>query len=365
VYYDLGNYNEAIKYHQSSLKAAQEISDRRGEGKSLGYLGNAYEAQGNYAKAIANYEASLKIAQEVKDRRGEGKTLGSLGSTYYALGDYAKAISYHKTGLEIARKIKNRDGERVALSNIGLTLQTQNQTDLSIVFYKQSVNVSESIRKDIRSLDQDIQKSYIGTVESSYRRLADLLPKQGRVMEALQILDLLKVQELEEYLKNIKGSDRTAQGVRVLEPEQAISDKLLSVSFDNSKEINDQLTNQIQQLPQSEINKVPEYLQQIPQGTVLLYPLILDDRLEIVLFSPNSLPISRTVRISREKLEKLIADFRSGLRDTSSEDVKEPAEELYNLLIKPIDTELVKAKTKTILYAPDGQLRYVPTFCHL
>ncbi|MFN4835137.1 MAG: hypothetical protein ACK5L1_23765 [Pseudanabaena sp.] len=34
------------------------------------------------------------------------------------------------------------------------------------------------------------------------------------------------------------------------------------------------------------------------------------------------------------------------------------------MLIKPIDTELVKAKTKTILYAPDGQLRYVPTFCH-
>ncbi|MCA6519860.1 MAG: hypothetical protein IM556_14660 [Pseudanabaena sp. M110S1SP2A07QC] len=125
------------------------------------------------------------------------------------------------------------------------------------------------------------------------------------------------------------------------------------------------VNNQIQQLPKSEINKVPEYLQQIPQGTVLLYPLILDDRLEIFLFSPNSLPISRTVRISREKLEKLIADFRSGLRDTSSKDVKEPAEELYNLLIKPIDTELVKAKTKTILYAPDGQLRYVPTFCHL
>jgi CHAT domain-containing protein/uncharacterized protein HemY len=360
AYYDLGNYNEAIKYHQSSLEAAQEISDRRGEGKSLAYLGNAYEAQGNYDKAISYYESSLKIAQEVSDRRGEGKTLGALGSTYYALGDYAKAIGYHKSGLEIARKIKNRDGERIALSNIGLTLQTQNQTDLSIVFYKQSVNVSESIRKDIRSLDQDIQKSYVGTVEGSYRRLADLLLKQGRVMEALQILDLLKVQELEEYLKNIKGSDRTAQGVRLLEPESAISEQLLTISFENSPEINRQLSQQIQQLPRSEINKVPEYLQKIPQGTVLLYPLILSDRLEIILFSPNTLPISRTVKISKDKLEKLISEFRAGLRDISSDDVKEPAAELYNLLIKPIETELAQAKAKTILYAPDGQLRYVP-----
>ncbi|PZV15936.1 MAG: hypothetical protein DCF20_09240 [Pseudanabaena sp.] len=360
AYYDLGNYNEAIKYHQSSLEAAQEISDRRGEGKSLGYLGNAYEALGNFDKAISYYESSLKIAQEVNDRRGEGKTLGSLGTAYYELGDYAKAIDYHKSGLEIARKIKNRDGERVALSNIGLTLEKQNQSDLSIVFYKQSVNVSESIRKDIRNLDQDIQKSYIGSVEGSYRRLADLLLKQGRVMEALQILDLLKVQELEEYLKNIKGSDRTAQGVRILEPERAISDQLKTISFEQSAEINRQLANQIQQLPKSEINRVPDYLQKIPLKTVLLYPLILDDRLEIILFSPNTLPISRTVKISKAKLETLISEFRVGHRDFSSEDVKVPAAELYDLLIKPIEIELKQAKAQTILYAPDGQLRYVP-----
>jgi CHAT domain-containing protein len=66
------------------------------------------------------------------------------------------------------------------------------------------------------------------------------------------------------------------------------------------------------------------------------------------------------VKISQEKLEKLIADFRSGLLDAGSEDVKEPAQELYNLLIKPIEIELIQAKAETILYAPDGRLRYVP-----
>ncbi|MEY3302431.1 MAG: tetratricopeptide repeat protein [Pseudanabaena sp.] len=360
AYYDQGNYQEAIKYHQSSLEAAREISDRRGEGKSLGYLGNAYEAQGNYDEAIKYYESSLKIAREVNDRRGEGKTLGSMGSAYYALGNYTKAIDYHNAGLEIARKIKNRDGERMALNQIGLTLEKQKQTDLSIVFYKQSVNISESIRQDIRKLDRDLQNSYLSNVESSYRRLADLLLQQGRVMEALQVLDLLKVQELEDYLKNIKGSDRTAQGVRILEPEKAISDKLLAVSFENSPEINDLLAKQIQQLPQSEINKVPDYLQQIPQETVLLYPLILSDRLEIILFSPNTLPISRTVKISKDNLEALISNFRDGVRDVSSEDVKDPATALYTLLIKPIESELAQAKAQTILYAPDGQLRYVP-----
>jgi CHAT domain-containing protein len=46
--------------------------------------------------------------------------------------------------------------------------------------------------------------------------------------------------------------------------------------------------------------------------------------------------------------------------DASSEDVREPAIELYNLLIKPIEKDLIAIKAQTILYAPDGQLRYVP-----
>ncbi|CAN1209164.1 hypothetical protein TUMEXPCC7403_03010 [Tumidithrix helvetica PCC 7403] len=360
VFYDLGDYNEAIKYHQSSLEAAREIRDRRGEGKSLGFLGRAYAAQGNYDKAIQYYESSLKIAQEIGDRLGEGETLDFLGGIYQVRGDYAKAIDYHKSGLDIARKIKNRDGERIALSNLGLTLQKQNQLDLSIVFYKQSVNVSESIRKDIRGLKKEEQQSYLNTVAGNYRRLADLLVKQGRVMEALQILDLLKVQELEDFLKNIKGNDRTAQGVRLLEPERVVSGQLTGVSFEKIPELNRNLADRIQQIPQAEINKVPEYLQKIPQGTVLLYPLILGDRLEIILFSPNTIPIHRTVPIKKADLEKLVEDFRSDIRDPTSLDIKNSSQKLYDLLIKPIEAELTQAKTDTVLYAPDGLLRYIP-----
>ncbi|WP_103670857.1 CHAT domain-containing protein [Pseudanabaena sp. BC1403] len=109
-----------------------------------------------------------------------------------------------------------------------------------------------------------------------------------------------------------------------------------------------------------EINKVPDYLKQIPQGTVLLYPLILGDQLEIIFFAPNSLPISRTVKISKSKLESLITEYRSGLLDAGSEDVKDASKALYDVLIKPIEGELITAKAETILYAPDGILRYVP-----
>ena len=360
AYRKLGKYEKAIEFFLESLAIVREIKNRRGEGAALRNLGLAYDSLGKYDKAIEFQLQHLAIAREIKDRSGEGKALNNLAVAYGKLNREREAMLSLQQALTIAREIGDRGGEGLALANLGIVLSKAKRPELAILFYKQSINVREDIRKNIRKLDKDIQKSYLETVSSSYKRLADILIQQDRIVEALQVLDLLKVQELEDYFKNIKGSDRSAQGVRLLEPEKAMSVKLGAVSFENSPEINSQLANKIQQLPKSEINKVPDYLQKIPQGTALLYPLILGDRLEIILFTPNTIPISRTVKISQEELATLVTEFRGTLLDSSNEDVKEPAAQLYKLLIKPIETELIQAKATTILYAPDGILRYVP-----
>jgi tetratricopeptide (TPR) repeat protein len=292
AYYSLGKYDKAIEFHLQSLAIDREIKNQRGEGISLGNLGNAYYSLGKYDKAIEFHLQYLAITREIKDRRGEGAALGNLGADYYSLDKYDKAIEFHLQSLAIAREIKDRLGEGNSLNNLGIAFNNLKQPELAILFYKQSINVREAIRKDIKKLDKDLQQSYLATVENTYRSLANILLQQNRIIEALQVLDLLKVQELEDYLKNIKGSDRSAQGVKLLPPEKAISDKLLTINPDNSQNINNQLANQIQQLPKSEINKVPDYLNQIPNGTVLLYPFILGDRLEIILFAPTTSPFA-------------------------------------------------------------------------
>jgi CHAT domain-containing protein/Flp pilus assembly protein TadD len=360
VYDYLGQYQKAVDFYQQSVAIAKQIGESSIEARSLNNLGAAYDRLGQYQKAIDFYRQALEMQEKIGDRQGEAKSLNNLGIVYTNLRQYQRAINLHQQSLAIKKQIGDRQGEATSLNNLGFNFNQLGQTEISILFYKQSVNVFESIRQSLKELKEEEQQSFTNTIASSYRNLADLLLKQGRIMEALQVLDLLKVQELEDYFKNIKGSDRSAQGVRLLEAEKAISDKLLAVNFENSKEINSQLANKIQQLPKSEINKVPDYLQKIPQGTALLYPLILGDRLEIILFSPNTIPISRTVKIPQKELETLVTDFRAGLLDAGSEDVKEPAAQLYQLLIKPIEAELIQAKATTILYAPDGILRYIP-----
>ncbi|MEA5477250.1 tetratricopeptide repeat protein [Pseudanabaena galeata UHCC 0370] len=360
TYSYLGEYQKATDLYQQSLAIFKQIGNRNGEATSLNNLGLTYSYLGEYQKATDLYQQSLAIFKQIGNRNGEASSLNGLGFAYKSLGQYQKAIDFYQQSLAITKQIGDLDGEAKSLNNLGFAFTKINQPEISILFHKQSVNIYEAIRKDIKGLKREEQQSFITSISGSYRNLAARLLQQHRITEALQVLDLLKVQELEDYFKNIKGSDRSAQGVRLLSPEKAISNKLLAVSFENSPEINRQLASKIQQLPKSEINKVPDYLQKIPQGTALLYPLILDDRLEIILFTPNTTPISRTVKISQKELETLVTDFRAGLLDAGSEDVQEPAAQLYQLLIKPIEIELTQAKVTTILYAPDGILRYIP-----
>ena len=57
----------------------------------------------------------------------------------------------------------------------------------------------------------------------TYRRLADLLLKQDRILKSQRVLDLLKVQELEDYLRGVRGNANTKQGIVKLPPEEKIN----------------------------------------------------------------------------------------------------------------------------------------------
>ncbi len=123
---------------------------------------------------------------------------------------YVRTLSDYHGLLRFYQQWNDQDGEGTTLSKLGELFVKQNQPELAIVFYKQSVNVRESIRREIQVLPREVRQSYTRTVADTYRALADLLLKQNRVLEAQQVLDLLKVQELEDYLHTVRGT--TGQG---------------------------------------------------------------------------------------------------------------------------------------------------------
>ena len=393
-YNSLGQYQKSIDFYQQSLAIFKQIGNRSSEASSLSNLGIAYNYLRQYQKAIDFYQQSLAISKQIGDRSGEATSLNNLGLTYKNLEQYQKAINFYQQSLVILKQIGYRSGEGASLRNLGELFAQQKQPELAILFYKQSVNVRESIRKDIKGLSQTEQKSYLATIEKDYRALADLLLKQDRILEAQQILDLLKVQELSDYFRSAEVGDSTKQA-DYQPPEQniiALGNELAKLQqLDTLTKEQEQrlayLTNQ-ESDRNAQFNAFlnsPEVQKQIKQLTlekaknvdleayntlrtslaeiknaVVFYPLILEDRLELILITANTTPIRKTVNIKREALNKDISEFLSSLRDPSSVDSQADAKKFYNYLIKPFEAELKEANIETIIYSPDGQLRYIP-----
>ncbi|NMG60677.1 tetratricopeptide repeat protein, partial [Geitlerinema sp. P-1104] len=332
VHNNLGQYERAIDFFEQSLVIAREIGDRAREGGNLGNLGNAYSSLGQYERAIDFYEQSLVIAREIGNRAGEGRTLGNLGVAYYRLGQYERALEQYGQAVALLNELGARSEEALFLSNIGRLLNHQAQPELAITFLKASVDIREAIRGDIRGLDTDLQQSFTDTVADSYRLLADLLLQQNRILEAQRVLDLLKVQELDEALSQVRSTQATSTGVAFWQIEtdllalyeQTLADGIALARLDDQVRQQGQdsltptqrqqrdtlrqryqaaqgqfaaflnrpeVTTLLRQIRQQtdgqsiEIERQHRTLQNnlrnLPQPTALIYPLILPDRLEL------------------------------------------------------------------------------------
>ncbi|MCA2703613.1 MAG: CHAT domain-containing protein, partial [Microcystis sp. M038S2] len=413
VYNALGEKQKALDYYQQALPLSRAVGDRTGEATTLNNIGLVYDDLGEKQKALDYYQQALPLRRAVGDRSGEAATLNNIGGVYYALGEKQKALDYYQQALPLSRAVGDRAGEANTLENIGYLLQQQNQPQLGIIFYKQSVNVYETLRGDIKKLSKELQQTYTETVANTYRRLADLLLQQDRILEAQRVLDLLKVQELDDYLRGVRGNTNTEQGVPKLPPEQkidegieAILNKAVEIGQEISRlqerqKLNGKLTPpEEQRLAQlwkqqeqivAEFNKfiespevlalinqlkpqtrsadllnnldnligLSDNLKKLQQNAVLIYPIIFDDRLEIILTTADSPPVRHTVKVSKKELNETIRAFREALQNPNL-DAKKPAQQLYEWLIKPLENNLKTADAKTIIYAPDGQLRYIP-----
>jgi len=92
--------------------------------------------------------------------------------------------------------------------------------------------------------------------------------------------------------------------------------------------------------------------------------LVLNDRLELILVIPDYPPIHRSVPVTQAELEQGIKDFRIALTSPIQRSrlklAYQSGKKLYDWLIKPIENDLALINADTIIYAPDGQLRYIP-----
>ena len=281
---------------------------------------------------------ALTEAKALNDKRAQSYALGHLGHLHEiaAAEKMAKAKAAQsakdlwllasqqtREALLLAQAISASDIAYKWQWQLGRILKAQSREKEAITVYEETVTTLKSVRNSLLGTNADIQFSFRDDAEPIYRELADLRLSATNpdLNKAIKTIDALQVAELENFF-------RCALGQFV------------------------------------EIDKV---VAEEDPDAVIIYPIILRDRLEVILTLPGKR--KEPVRYSPIKLEQDFVETKlQQLLDilaSSSADSKESqslSQEFYDLLIRPAeDSQYLQPGSKaSLVFVLDGGLRNIP-----
>ncbi|MBE9128964.1 MULTISPECIES: CHAT domain-containing protein [unclassified Coleofasciculus] len=399
TYSQLEKYSQALDFYQQALATRQRIAHKAGAAVTLNNQGFIYNKLGKYSQALQSLEQALALFQKIGDRAGEGNAFDSIGTVYKNLNNYDKSLEFYQQSLAIHREISARPAERTTLSNIGALLEKQNQPELAIVFYKESINITEAIRQDLNTLTLEEQKTYTETVADTYRRLADLLLSQGRILEAQQVLELLKVQELRDFTRDTRAGGKETSDITTNPTEAeilqihgtliALGQKIeqcqqtqceqKSQLLDQREVIAKEFEDTVRSLEQETRSRLAtdktfldptilggnaEEIVSAQPGTILIYPLVLEDKLWILWAASGGITKSIEVpEVGMRQLSETVVKFRQLLQNPKSDitELKATGKQLYDWLIpESLQKELKENPIQNLIFSLDHVTRYIP-----
>ena len=283
-----------------ALQQARSLNDQQGESYALGYLGHLYESQQQWKNAAQVTQQALTLAQSSGTEAATYQWQWQLGRILDAQGDTAGAIDAYTKALE--------------------SLQT--------------------LRVDLIATSPEVRFSFREEVEPVYRQLVDLLlreetgtanEKENNLLQARNVIESLQVAELVNFFRA------------------------------------DCVTTQ------------PVDIEQLGSNAAVIYPIVLDDRLEVVFRLPGQPLAHRSTVVDKATVTNTLAqlqrsisypgvELRSRSQTARFEVIAEnpvnnyltPAQQLYDWLIRPIETDLATADVDVLVFVLDSALRNIP-----
>src|SRR5262249_16694760 len=93
--------------------------------------------------------------------------------------------------------------------------------------------------------------------------------------------------------------------------------------------------------------------------TAVIYPIVLPDRLELLVSLPTGLK-QFVVPVKADALTEEVRAFRNALEDRTNNAYLTHARKLHDWLVRPVEPDLEAAGITTLVFVPDGPLRTIP-----
>lgn len=278
-------------------------------------------------KEIAqNFAVAIQQAKSIQDYRSEAYALGALGGLYLESKNFNYAEKTTQKALLLAQNIKAEDIAYLWQWQLGYILRSQGDVRSAIASYTEAVKTLKFLRSDLVALNPDVQFSFRDNVEPVYRQLVDLLltsdnnslVNQNNLKQAREVIEALQLSELENFFR---------EACLQAKPQQ-----------------------------------IDEIVDKTDPTAAVLYPIILKDRLEIILKLPTDNELHHfTTNKSQVEIETILEKLQQYLKEPDRiNDVNKLSGQVYSWLIQPLETELEKMSIKTLVFVLDGYLRNIP-----
>ena len=281
----------------------------------------------------------VKAARQLQDKRAESYALGNLSRIYEEIGEDRRARQYTETALNIAQFLQASDISYQWQWQLGRLLASQGDIKGAIAAYSEAVNTLQSLRGDLVAIDTEVQFSFRDKVEPVYRQLVGLLLdsaqnyQKNNAQNCRGTEDKLQCRKTaEEYLQKAR---QTIEALQLAELDNYFQDACLDAK--------------------------PQQIDRVDPQAAAIYPIILPDRLAVILSIPGQPLRHYQTELQRAKIETSLGQFQQFLSPAFSNKQRlRLAQEIYDWLIRPAETQLEENNIETLVFVLDGFLRNLP-----
>lgn len=259
---------------------------------------------------------TVQSARKMQDAQAEAYALYQWAQLYQRTQQWTIARDLAQKSLNIARQLGAEDIIAQSAWRLGQSYRQEGKQAEAIAVYTEAVNALKALRTDLAAVNPDVQFSFRESVEPVYREFVDLLldgqPGQETLVQARELIESLQVAELDNFFRE--------------------------ACLDKARQID-----------------------QVDPAATVVYPILLPDRLAVILSTTGQPLRYYTTRVSRAEIDQTLNKLLIGLNPVS--DAKERdrlSQKVYNWLIRPAEVDNAFKNTKTLVFVLDGRLRNIP-----
>lgn len=264
------------------------------------------------------------VATQIGDRTAESYALGYLGQLREQARQFPEALELTRRAVFAAQQVQAPESLYRWHWQTGRILAATGRSDDAIHAYQQAVETVRPIRQEFSGY-RGRRHSFRDSVGPVFYELADLLlrravtshdptEEQTFLIQARDISEQYKVAELQDYFKDecVRSARSRATGAGT-----------------------------------------------IPKTAAIVYPIILPDRLELLMYLNGTWKRVATP-VPVDQLTDEVRAFRRTLQDRTTRAYLPHSQQLYRWIVSPLEQELSSAKIDTLVFVPDGPLRTIP-----